>query len=56
MRSQLYHRHVNAIALLFSSGGLSTTRTQHLYEIGVTHQADKNRTWDRTTNRTRCYF
>ena len=41
MRGQLYHGHVNVIALLLSSGSLSTTRAQHLYEIGVTHQAEK---------------
>ena len=44
MRGQLYHGQVNVIALLLSSGSLSTTRVQHLYEIGVTHQAEKNRT------------
>ena len=44
MRGQLYHGHVNVIALLLSSGSLSTTRAQHLYEIGVTHQTKKNKT------------
>ena len=36
MRTQFYRRHVNAIALLSSSGRLSTMRAQHLCEIVVT--------------------
>ena len=41
MRGQLYRGHVNAVALLLSRGRLSTMRAQHLYEIVVTHQAEK---------------